>query len=276
MEKIWAVIYYTFRESLARKTFITFFIISTITLLFLLFAVNLDIVDGALVGANIFGGEVRGGGRLNLEDLMLQVETALAGFIHVGGVFFAIFATASLVPNMLQKGNIDWLLSKPLARHWLLTGRALGAIAIVAFNVLYFVFGTWLIISMKTGVWHFEFLQSGFLIIFIFSIVYSFMVLLGVLIQNSAVSIMGAFVLIGLGSFLAGRDQIYAVLTNKFYQILLDGLYYATPRLVEMGKLATESILRQPSLDWSPIWHSLIVGVGYFALAIIAFKRKNF
>ena len=275
MDKIWAVSYYTFRESLARKTFITFFIISSITLALFLFALNVDIVDGALRGISVFGNEP---GRINFDitEFVTTIESVIATALFTGGLFLSIFATASLVPNMLQKGHVDWLLSKPISRSHLLIGRFIGALAIVGFNVFYLIFGTWLILSIKTGFWHFPFLISGFLIVVIFAVLYAFMVLLGILVQNSAVCIMGAYLIVFFSPWLYQRDRIYALLSERVYQILLDGIYYLTPRTFEFGEIVTRSVLGQSIPSWAPVWHSMLIGAFFFGLAIYFFQKKNF
>ncbi len=275
MNKIWAVSYYTFRESLARKTFIGFFIISSIVLAILLLAINIDAVDGALAGLSIFGKEARGID-MELSKLVIGIEVGLATALFTAGLFFSIFATASLVPNMLDKGNIDWLLAKPISREALLVGRYLGGLLVVAFNVFYLVAGAWLILSIKTGVWHLPFLLSGVLIIAIFAVIYAFMVFLGVSVQNSAVAIMGAYLIMFFSPMLVERDRIYALLSNKIWQWLLDGIYYLTPRTFEVGVMVKDTVLMEPIASWSPIWHSLALGVLFFSSAVLLLKRKNF
>ncbi|MDQ5871514.1 MAG: hypothetical protein M3547_04845, partial [Acidobacteriota bacterium] len=51
-----------FREASARWTLLAYFAISSLFILLFAAAVNLDIVDGALAGAKLFGREVDLGG----------------------------------------------------------------------------------------------------------------------------------------------------------------------------------------------------------------------
>lgn len=275
MNKIWAVCYYTFRESLARKTFIGFFAVSSIVLLLLLLALNVDAVDGALASVTLFGKEAQGF-EIDLFKLVIGIESALATALFTGGLFFSIFATASLVPNMLDKGNIDWLLSKPVSRPQLLAGRYLGGLLIVACNVFYLIGGAWLILSFKTGIWHVPFLVSGVMITAIFAVIFAFMVMLGVSLQNSAVAIMGAYLILFFSPMLFQRDRIYALLSNKIYQWLLDGLYFLTPRTFEIGDLVRKTVMAEPLGSLNPLWHSLLLGGLFFSSALLIFKRKNF
>ncbi len=275
MSKIWAVCYYTFRESLARKTFIGFFVVSSIVLALLLLALNVDAVDGALASVTLFGKEAQGF-EIEVRKLVINIEAGLATALFTGGLFFSIFATASLTPNMLDKGNIDWLLAKPISRPQLLVGRYLGGLLIVAFNVFYLIGGAWLILSLKTGIWHAPFLISGVLITAIFAVIFAFMVMLGVALQNSAVAIMGAYLILFFSPMLFQRDRIYALLSNKIYQWLLDGLYFLTPRTFEIGDLVRKTVLAEPAGSLNPLWHSLLLGGLFFSSALWIFRRKNF
>jgi ABC-type transport system involved in multi-copper enzyme maturation permease subunit len=276
MDKIWAVSYYTFRESLARKTFIAFFIFSSLILAIFLFALNLDIVDGALSGFSVFGNEVGGTGRVDIKELITGIQSVIAGILFGFGLALSVFATASLIPSMLQKGHIEWMLSKPISRHNLLIGKLIGAVAIVTLNVFYLVGGSWLILSIKSGLWNFPFLFSGVLIVANYVVLFSIMVFLGVIVQNTAISIMGVFFVAVLSPALVSRDKIYALLSEKIYQAILDGIYYLTPRTYGFAEIVTTNVLGKPVQSWQPVWHSLLIGVFFFSLAIYIFKRKNF
>ena len=149
--RIAAIIQLTFRESLAKKTFLAFLAISTLTCLLFIFALNLDIVDGVTSSVSLFGKDT--GARVGLKEIVLTVESVIAMFLFTGGVFMSLFATSNLIPSLLQPGSVDLLISKPMSRVQILAGRFLGAVAIVAFNVFYLVIFSWLILFLKTGLW---------------------------------------------------------------------------------------------------------------------------
>jgi ABC-type transport system involved in multi-copper enzyme maturation permease subunit len=177
---------------------------------------------------------------------------------------------------MLEKGSVDLLLSRPYARWQLLLGRYLGALSIVAINVAYLIGGAWLILSAKTGFWHTPFLLSGVLIILIFGVLYAIMTFVGVTARNSGVSIMVAYLAIFFSPFLLQRDRIYALLSEKIYRWLLDGIYYLTPRTAEVGKITGDLVLGEPIASWAPLFQSLAVGAGFLLGAIYVFEKKDF
>jgi hypothetical protein len=95
------------REAAARWTLVAYFLLSTIFLIIFASAINLDIVDGALAGAKLFGKEVQmRGSDVPIEKLVLGFETGFSGLLYVLCTFLAIFATAHLVPRLQEKGSI--------------------------------------------------------------------------------------------------------------------------------------------------------------------------
>jgi len=275
--KFWAIISYTLRESLAKKTFMGFFVIITIVHLLFIFALNVDIVSGGQAALSLFGKEAPRA--IDMEKLMFgfkQVMSALAVLMLTGGIFLAIFATGSLMPNMLEKGSVDLLLSRPMARWQLLLGRYLGAVGLVAINVAYMTAGVWLIISLKIGLWHWPFLASGLIIIVVFAILFAIMTFVGVTVRNSGVAMMAAWFVMFFSPLLFQRDKIYALLSKKIWQWLLDGIYYITPRTFELGNLTRSLVAGEPIIDWMPLVQSLLVGAGFLSAAIVVFEKKDF
>ncbi|MCB0261308.1 MAG: hypothetical protein KDE62_16515, partial [Calditrichaeota bacterium] len=66
----------TFRESLAKRTFLAFLGISTFICLLFLFALNLDIVDAAESYVSIFGQEIDRA--FQLDQVIVSIESAIA------------------------------------------------------------------------------------------------------------------------------------------------------------------------------------------------------
>lgn len=274
MMKTMALVQLTFRESLAKKTFMAFLSISTLVILLFIFALNLDIVDGARTYITIFGQQPHA--TFSLGELVHNMEGAIAAALFSAGILLALFATSALIPSMLQKGTIDLLIAKPISRGAILLSRYLGATAIVAFNIFYLVIGTWLVLSMKTGIWNPGFLLSGLMIVVMYMVLYSLMTLLGVLSGSSAFSLMVTFIVIVTSPLLIARDTIYAVLPDKVYGYIVDGLYYILPKVGEMGDITQKLVRGAAVTNWFPLWSSLIFGAAMILITYIIFKRKNF
>ncbi len=272
--KLLAIIQLTFRESLARKTFIAFFGLSTLVNLLFLFALNLDIVDGAESYISLFGKEIDQA--FELEKIVYGIESVVAVGLFTGGLFMSLFATSSLIPAFLEKGSIDLLISKPLSRFTILAGRYLGAVAIVAFNVFYLVGFSWLILSFKTGVWNFGFLLAGVMIVLTYAILYALMAFLSVTIRSGPFSLMITYAILFFSPLLLQREAIYALLSGKFWGYLLDFLYHFLPKTTELGNITRMLVQHAEIGSWLPALTSLLFGALMFGAASMIFKRKDF
>ena len=123
-----------FREAAARWTLVAYFVLSSLFILIFALAVNLDIVDGALAGARLFGQSVDLGRRIDMDELVHGFESGFSGFLYLVGTFLALFATAHLVPRLQEKGTIDLYLSRPVGRVPLLLSRYAGGLLLAAAN----------------------------------------------------------------------------------------------------------------------------------------------
>ncbi|MFQ5751080.1 MAG: ABC transporter permease subunit [bacterium] len=276
LTKIWAIIAFTFRESFAKKTFITFFVLSTILHLFFLLALNVDVVDGAMAMVKILGKDISNTHSIDVKKLIINIETVIATIVFSGGIFLSIFATANLVPTMLEKGSIELLVSKPLSRPMIFIGRFLGAQSIMVFNVTYLIGGTWLILSLKTNIWYWPYLNSILMVIVAFAIMYALMALIGVTTRSPGVSVMVAYTILFFSPFLVQKDKIYALLSSKIYYYFLEGLYHALPKTFELGKMNQALVMGSPIEGLSALWTSSIAGTVMLGAAIFIFSKKDF
>jgi hypothetical protein len=158
----------------------------------------------------------------------------------------------------------------------ILFGRYLGAVAIVAFNVFYLVGFSFLILSLKTGLWNWGFLLSGVMIVLAFAVLYALMTFLGVVTSSSAISLMVTYLILFFSPLLLERDKIYALLSSKIYGYLLDGLYYFLPKTAELGKVTQELVRGVAVGSWMPVWSSMLFGGFMFFVSSYIFSKKNF
>ena len=81
-----------------------------------LYSQNLDIVNGTLAGAKLFGhaARIRGNHDMDIEQLVVGFESTFSTVLYFLCTFLAIFATAHLVPRLQEKGTIDLYLSGEL------------------------------------------------------------------------------------------------------------------------------------------------------------------
>src|SRR5712691_6760649 len=119
----WALVRDTFREAFARKIFWGFFGCSTAIILFFIFLMKIDVVEGALATISLFGKESRA---TDVTNFVRVVHGALLAFLYGFGLFLSVFASAGLIPTIFEPGRIELLLSKPVRRYHILLVRYLG------------------------------------------------------------------------------------------------------------------------------------------------------
>jgi ABC-2 type transport system permease protein len=275
--KTWALVVDTWREALARYTLLGFLIVSTLFMVVLAFALNLDIVDGSLAAGTLFGKalEIRHKTPA-IDSVVVTGESIFAGMLYALGIFLAIFATGSQVPNLQHRGTVDLYLTRPVTRTHLLLGRFLGAVTLVTANLVFLCGGVFLIISSKTKVWNPRFLVASGLILVVFMSYLGFMYLIGVLSSSTPLSIMLPYALYMISVPLAAHDNIAAAMDSRLTANLVHGLYWLLPKTAEVGRDLTRYVLGKGTPTLLPLATTAAFGVACLAAAVVIFNRKNF
>ncbi len=272
------------REAAARWTLIAYFFLSSIFILIFAFAVNLDIVQGTLSGAKLFGKEVEmHGSSISIEQLVLGFESGFSGFLYFLCTFLAIFATAHLVPRMQEKGTIDLYLSRPVGRVKLLLSRYVAGLILAGSNILYLIGAMWLIVIWKTHVVHPRFLMAGVIIFFMVATLLAFAFLVGVVTSSTAVSIMTSYGLFFFGLMLAGHNRFAAVVSREWEAGLIQTLYWIVPKSAELFgavvSFVSDKMLPSElssSLTPPPFLSTAAFAIACLVLASWLFQRKEF
>jgi ABC-2 type transport system permease protein len=273
-----------FREAAARWTLIAYFALSSLFILLFAFAVNLDVVNGALAGAKLFGRALEIGDQtIDVDRLVLGFESGFSGFLFLVGTFLALFATAHLVPRLQEKGTIDLYLSRPVGRVPLLLSRYAGGLLLAAANLAYLIGSMWAIVVWKTRVLHPRFLLSGVVILFAFAALSAFAFLVGVVTSSTAVSLMATYALFFLGAILAAHDRIAAAVSTETSARIVQGLYWIMPKTAELGQATVALVAGKGAPERLLAFDAFGVfgSTAAFALASLAlaswlFSRKDF
>ena len=269
-----ALIRDTFREAFARKIFWGVFGLSTAMILFFLFLLKIDIVEGAVATVSLFG---RSSNRAtDLDRLVRGVYGAIATFLYTFGMFLAVFASSGLIPSVLEPGRIEVLLSKPVSRTHILLGRYAGNVLVVSCNVVYLVLGVWTILGVKTGIWSPAFLISIATTSFIFAVLLSVVVLMGVLFDSAALATMVTVALMLMSPILAQTSTMMRLLSSEWSRGVWQTLYYALPKVYDLGKMTLDAIQSRTFSGFMPIWTSALFGAVVLAGALAIFRRRDF
>jgi ABC-type transport system involved in multi-copper enzyme maturation permease subunit len=268
-----ALIRDTFREAFARRIFWGFFGCCSALLLFLMFIMRVDVVQGALATISIFGNTLPS---TNVQNLVQQTQGVIAMVLYFAGMALSVFASAGLVSAMFEPGRIELLLSKPVSRTHLLLGRFAGNVLVVSANILYLVIGSWIIFGVKTGVWGPGFLLSSLCTIFIFSVLLAVIVLVGVLWDSAAVAIMVTFAIMIITPILAQKATIEKLLSSEWSRDVVRVLYYVLPKTSDVSVIIWRLIQNQPVGSWMPVWSTALFGAVVLGMGIWRFRRRSF
>ena len=274
MSATWALIRDTFREAFARKIFWGLFGLSTVMILFFLFLMKIDIVEGAMATVSLFG---RSSNRVtDLEKLVRGVYGGIAAYLYVWGMVIAVFASAGLIPSVLEPGRIELLLSKPISRAHILLGRYAGNVLVISCNVIYLVLGVWLILGLKTGIWDGRFLISIATTIFIFAVLLTVVALVGVVFESAALATMIAVALMIMSAILAQTSTMLKLLSSEWSRNIWRMLYYTFPKVYDMGRMTLDAISDRAFIGTMPIWSSALFGAVMLGAALVIFVRRDF
>ena len=294
----------TLRELRAKKVVLGLFIVATLVWVLFASALQLDVVDGSLAGASLFGQEeifvsavdpetgevvrvdpetgeaIEGeeipfGAETLLEGLVFAAEAFVAGAAYWVGILLALFATGGLVASLLERGQVDLLLSKPLGRAQILGGRLLGVGVMMLALLTYLLGAVWLVMSIKTGVWNPRFLLAIGVVFAMFAVVYGVVTLVSVWTESAALGFIATLALLFTSLVLAIPRLSMQV--RAPWRQLIEGLHAVVPQFPGVGvhvvpQLATGS----PVTTWVPFMTALAFGLALYAAAFALFRRKDF
>jgi len=282
MRPLYGLLLLTFRELWAKKIVLGLFVISSLVLIAVAFALNLDVVEGSLEGIRLFGQQAELEGEapesspeMSLTSVVVAVESVVAGATYWIGILLALFASSSLFSDLQGPGRVELLLSKPVSRVQVVAGHVLGVWAAIAVLTLYLMGGTWLIMSIKSGIWNPRFLLSIGIVIGMFGVMYSAVMLMGVWTQSTALALIVAYGLIFVSMVLAGANQIAPVLGSVGEPVFW-GLYHVLPNFTEVTAIVSNLAKDQAVSSWYPLGSSALFGGVVYGITGVLFVRRDF
>src|SRR5205085_11447711 len=166
---------------------------------------------------------------------------------------------------------------KPVTRTALLLWRYVGNVAVVALNHLYLILSIWVIIGLKTNIWQLRFLLAIPISLFIFAVLLSVVVLIGVISESSALSVMVAVALMLISTILAQRQFVIRALSSEWSRELWMAFYWIVPKVYDLAGAMRQIILFDRDADLlMPVWTSALFGAVVLSSAVYLFRRRDF
>jgi ABC-type transport system involved in multi-copper enzyme maturation permease subunit len=298
----------TLRELRARKVVVGLFVVATVVWVALALALQLDVVDGSLAGARLFGQEAieepfdpdeplvdaegdpvldddgvprtRGSdlpfnGDTLLESVVFTAQAFVSGAAYWIGILLALFATGGLIATLTERGYADVILTKPLSRSAVLGGRLLAVMAVMLALVTYLFGAVWLVMSIKTGIWSPRFLLAIPVVFGMFAVVYSVVTLVGVWSGSGPLSLI---VTLGLGfvTLVLAIPELPTQI-DRTWRPLVVGAYHVLPKFGAVGTTMVPQLATGGDVGaLYPLASSLAFGGACYALAFALFSRKDY
>ncbi|MEO6695560.1 MAG: ABC transporter permease subunit [Ignavibacteria bacterium] len=261
------LVFSTFREAFAKKIFLGFFVISTLIILLELFAVNVESVEGIM---NMLDEE-------GVKQAVISAEIEILNISYFLIITFCLISVSSFIPSMLEKGNIDLLLSKPVSRSKIIIAKFTGSVLLIFISLVYLIGFVWLILSIKSGYWHFPFLLSIFWLTLSFAVVFSFTLLVGLISQSSILSVLLSIFLLIVTKILSIREvAIFSFVENEPVRFIINFFYYILPKPSDINSIAENIIKQLPVESYMPVISSVLFMLAALSVSIIYFKKKDY
>jgi ABC-type transport system involved in multi-copper enzyme maturation permease subunit len=207
-------------------------------------------------------------------SLRFVQDIVVNGFGAAVTLILSVVITAFFIPNMLRKGSLDLLISKPIGRVQLLVYKYIGGLLFIFILSTFTIGGVWLVMALQSGHWDPRFLLVIPVLTFTFAIVYSVSTAVAVFTRSAIASILVSLAFM-LGLYIIGQVKTIFDLnkiTGSFdmpdwLYTLVDTLNNILPRYKDMDKLTSrligESTLppgdaRLQGLIESPSWGGAI------------------
>ena len=212
MRVLWVLLLDSFRMLRARRLFWGVLVLSgLIGMVYASIGFNERGVS-ALFGLLAFESELFRMGTAEAKELYLLLFTNVIIPYWLGfcAIVLGLISCASIFPEFIQKGSIDFALSKPPARVTLFFGKYLGSLLFVLMQVLPFSLIVYMSLGLRFGDWNMSVFWAVPLVVLSFSFVYAVHVLISVWSGSMILGLFAALLVWG-GSVLVewGEDVSY-------------------------------------------------------------------
>ena len=178
-------------------------------------------------------------------------EKIINGFGATLTLLIGVIITGFFIPNMLRKGSLDLLITKPVSRPALLVYKYIGGLSYMVILTVTTVGGVWLVLALRSGFWNPDFLLLIPILTFTFAILYAFSTFVAVFTRSSIAAILltcgFAFFLYLVGVIKFQLDDMRADPNHrddvsKTLGDIVDGIQFILPRYKDVDRLTTKLI----------------------------------
>ncbi len=273
---LYAFIKGVFREAFAKRILITIFAFFSVLIILFVFGITNSTVEGLQL-------MLESGSAGGLKEAVLTFESYIVSGIPMFMLVASmLIITSSFVPDMLKKGHIDLLLSKPISRTKIVFGHFFAGTLLVLVSFTFLLGSIWILVSAKTGYWNFSFLYSILWFTAIFAILYSAVMLIGFLSRSTILTIMINMLLFFPTTFLLYYANTYfqsdqkGIVFGPLAESLLKFFYHILPKAWDLQDISVLYVTQNPVTNNMPIISSVLFMCVMLSLNIWYFNKKDY
>lgn len=235
------------REAFAKRYVPALFGLLVLGLAGTALALDLDVVEGAIVGSRLFGEILRE--PMAPADVYLRpvLHAATAVTFHLG-MLLGIVATSDIAAGLLAPGRVELLLSLPLRRAELIVGTWLGVLAIALLAAGCAIGGFSLILFVKAGFFTAAPAIGAACAAVGFMAVYAQMLLVTTIARSPALAAGSGLCLYIAGVATSDRDAFLALFDGGVAREVAAFAIAPLPRLQTLASIGMDAASGQP---WS-------------------------
>jgi len=219
------------------------------------------------------GDQGLGEGTVNVVTSM--VVEALSKVMSVF-VFLAVLATVGLIPRSLERGRAEFLLSKPLSRSQIYTGKLVSIWLVYGLMMTACGVSVYLVAVIAHGGFNPAMAYLFLMALLQFAVWLSIIGLASVWLGSASWAMIIVFSLWVAQNLLSYHDQLKTFFTNQVIVYTVETLYYLVPKTGQMSDLAVNLAAGRPVESWLPLWSSLVIAGVLYYCAVWTFNKRDY
>lgn len=240
------------REAAASRYLIVLFGLIFLGLLALAFALDLEVVNGAIAAGKVFGSSLFSGTDkpVGAAEFLAPLMQGVVFLTFFGGLLLLIVAVADIAPRMLAPGRVEFLLSLPLRRTELVLGIYCGVVLIGALAALLAIGGASLVLFVKVELVTAAPFMGAVTALVGFASIYGVMLVMATVARSAALSAGGAVLVYVAGAATSDRQMVLSLIRDGTARELAAVLLGPLPRLTALAEIGGDVVMHK-ALAWS-------------------------
>ncbi|QOY86824.1 ABC transporter permease [Paludibaculum fermentans] len=188
-------------------------------------------------------------------------------FLYFWQLFAAALLTTPLLGSCLQRGRIEYLLARPVARWRLLLGRLIGCLCVLALNFVLVFGGSSLVLGLGSGIWIPSLLWAVPATLLAAGVLLSASLLVVITVRSTALAGFAACALLAASLLASPEPLLRASLSPAATAIL--------PRFYGMCLGLRDLMHGSPSWHWQEFAVSAAMAILCTTAALLIFEKQD-